>query len=185
MKIIGLTLETRPDTIDATELRRLRSYGCTRVQLGLQHTDDNVLKKINRGCTTAHAATALRRLKDACYKVPGARPRASAGAPRRTRSSHTAPDGNADPDRYRSTRTSCPTSPARRSRWTARCSSGCYSTRTCRPTSGRSTRRRRDPPRSTRDPPRSTRDPPRSTRDAPAAQRSASTASERSRRAVC
>eukprot|EP00308_Calcidiscus_leptoporus_P021320 CAMPEP_0119361664 /NCGR_PEP_ID=MMETSP1334-20130426/8920_1 /TAXON_ID=127549 /ORGANISM="Calcidiscus leptoporus, Strain RCC1130" /LENGTH=662 /DNA_ID=CAMNT_0007376737 /DNA_START=32 /DNA_END=2020 /DNA_ORIENTATION=+ len=68
-KIIGLTLETRPDTIDTDELRRLRSYGCTRVQLGLQHTDDAVLKKINRGCTTQHAITALRRLKDACYKV--------------------------------------------------------------------------------------------------------------------
>ena len=57
----GLTLETRPDTIDAAELRRLRSYGCTRVQLGLQHTDDAVLKKINRGCTTQHAITALQR----------------------------------------------------------------------------------------------------------------------------
>ena len=68
-KIIGLTLETRPDTIDAAELRRLRRYGCTRVQLGLQHTDDKVLAKINRGHTRAHAALALRRLKDACYKV--------------------------------------------------------------------------------------------------------------------
>jgi len=55
-KIIGLTLETRPDTIDAAELRRLRRYGCTRVQLGIQHTDDKVLKKINRGHTRAHAA---------------------------------------------------------------------------------------------------------------------------------
>lgn len=52
-KIIGLTLETRPDTIDAAELRRLRRYGCTRLQLGVQHTDDAVLKRINRGCTTA------------------------------------------------------------------------------------------------------------------------------------
>ena len=41
----------------------------TRVQLGLQHTDDKVLAKINRGHTRAHAALALRRLKDACYKV--------------------------------------------------------------------------------------------------------------------
>ena len=32
-------------------------------------TDDAVLKKINRGCTTADAARALRRLKDACFKV--------------------------------------------------------------------------------------------------------------------
>jgi len=68
-KIIGLTLETRPDTIDAAELLRLRRYGCTRVQLGVQHTDDQVLKRINRGCTTADTVTALKRLKDACYKI--------------------------------------------------------------------------------------------------------------------
>ena len=68
-KIIGLTLETRPDTIAPAELRRLRRYGCTRVQLGVQHTDDAVLRRINRGCTTADAAAALRMLKDCCYKV--------------------------------------------------------------------------------------------------------------------
>ena len=69
VKIIGLTLETRPDTITLRELRRLRRYGCTRVQLGLQHTDDAVLRRINRGCTTADAKRALRLLKDAGYKV--------------------------------------------------------------------------------------------------------------------
>ena len=69
VKIIGLTLETRPDTITQAELRRLRRYGCTRVQLGLQHTDDAVLRRINRGCTTADAKRALRLLKDAGYKV--------------------------------------------------------------------------------------------------------------------
>ena len=68
-KIIGLTLETRPDCIDAEELRRLRRYGCTRVQLGVQHTDDAILRKINRGCTNADTERALRLLKDACYKV--------------------------------------------------------------------------------------------------------------------
>ena len=52
-KIIGLTLETRPDTITVEELRRFRRYGCTRVQLGVQHTADKILKKINRGCKTA------------------------------------------------------------------------------------------------------------------------------------
>ena len=81
-KIIGLTLETRPDTIDAGELGRLRRYGCTRVQLGLQHTDDAVLRKVNRGHGRKAAETALRLLKDCCYKVdvhlmpnlPGASP---------------------------------------------------------------------------------------------------------------
>lgn len=68
-KIIGLTLETRPDTITPEEIVRLRQYGCTRVQLGMQHTDDNVLNKINRGCTTKDAKEAIRLLKDACYKI--------------------------------------------------------------------------------------------------------------------
>ena len=39
-KIIGLTLETRPDKINVNEVRRLRLLGCTRVQIGVQHTDD-------------------------------------------------------------------------------------------------------------------------------------------------
>lgn len=39
-KIIGLTLETRPDKINVAEVRRLRLLGCTRVQIGVQHTDD-------------------------------------------------------------------------------------------------------------------------------------------------
>ena len=39
------------------------------MQLGLQHTDAGILSKINRGCTAVDAAVALRRLKDACFKV--------------------------------------------------------------------------------------------------------------------
>ncbi|GHP10059.1 hypothetical protein PPROV_000879200 [Pycnococcus provasolii] len=83
-KIIGVTLETRPDTIDAEEIRRFRMLGCTRVQLGIQHTDDAVLTRVNRGHTTDHSRTAIRRLKDAGFKVdvhlmpclPGADPSA-------------------------------------------------------------------------------------------------------------
>ena len=69
VKIIGLTLETRPDCIDLPELRRMRRYGCTRVQLGMQHTDDGVLKTINRGATRADMVRAIHLLKDCCYKL--------------------------------------------------------------------------------------------------------------------
>ncbi|RLN06766.1 hypothetical protein BBJ28_00015530 [Nothophytophthora sp. Chile5] len=69
VKIIGITLETRPDCITPEELRRFRRYGCTRVQLGIQHTDDAILTKINRGCTTADAVHALKLLRDCCYKT--------------------------------------------------------------------------------------------------------------------
>lgn len=34
-RVIGLTLETRPDVIDLEEIARLRSYGCTRLQVRL------------------------------------------------------------------------------------------------------------------------------------------------------
>eukprot|EP00921_Rhytidocystis_pertsovi_P001612 GHVQ01002724.1.p1 GENE.GHVQ01002724.1~~GHVQ01002724.1.p1 ORF type:complete len:760 (+),score=58.09 GHVQ01002724.1:116-2281(+) len=68
-RIIGLTLETRPDFINRSELRRLRRYGCTRVQIGIQHVDDSVLIKINRGCTLSQCVEAIRMLKDAAFKV--------------------------------------------------------------------------------------------------------------------
>ena len=68
-KIIGLTLETRPDCINDEEIRRLRKYGATRVQLGLQHTDPGVLKYVNRGHDAEAAKEAIRLLKDSCYKL--------------------------------------------------------------------------------------------------------------------
>ena len=44
--IIGLTIETRPDTITLDELKLFRKYNVTRVQIGVQHTDNKILKKI-------------------------------------------------------------------------------------------------------------------------------------------
>jgi ELP3 family radical SAM enzyme/protein acetyltransferase len=68
-KIIGLTLETRPDCITPDEIYRFRSYGCTRLQLGLQHTDNAILKKINRQSTREDAVHAIQLLKDCGYKI--------------------------------------------------------------------------------------------------------------------
>ena len=68
-KIIGLTLETRPDCITKEELVRFRKYGCTRVQLGIQHTNDDILKKINRGHTNQDAIRAIQLLRDVGYKM--------------------------------------------------------------------------------------------------------------------
>lgn len=68
-KIIGLTLETRPDHINVAEVRRFRRYGCTRVQIGVQHTDDEILRHINRGHDREAAVKAVKLLKDSCYKV--------------------------------------------------------------------------------------------------------------------
>lgn len=68
-KVIGLTLETRPDTITVDEIRRFRMYGCTRVQLGIQHIDDDVLNYINRKCPTEKTIRAISLLKDCGYKI--------------------------------------------------------------------------------------------------------------------
>lgn len=68
-KIIGLTLETRPDHISWAEVRRLRRLGCTRVQIGVQHTDDEVLKHVNRGHDRQAAVDAVRILKTCGFKV--------------------------------------------------------------------------------------------------------------------
>ncbi len=68
-RIIGVTIETRPDKITKPELRRFRKYGVTRIQMGVQHTDDEVLEKNNRECTTAQVKAALKLAKDECFKV--------------------------------------------------------------------------------------------------------------------
>ena len=35
----------------------------------MQHTDDGVLKKINRGCTRADMVRAIKLLKECCFKL--------------------------------------------------------------------------------------------------------------------
>lgn len=68
-KIIGMTIETRPDKITKYELKRLRRMGVTRIQMGLQHTDDEILEKVNRECTQKEIMSAIELLKDEGFKV--------------------------------------------------------------------------------------------------------------------
>nr|XP_027202209.1 probable elongator complex protein 3 [Dermatophagoides pteronyssinus] len=68
-KIIGLTLETRPDYINLEEIRNLRRFGCTRVQIGMQHTNDTILKYINRGHDLMTVKKAINLLKTNGFKV--------------------------------------------------------------------------------------------------------------------
>ena len=67
--IIGVCIETRPDAIDAKWLRNFRNWGVTRIQLGIQHVDNQVLKKVNRGHSIEQALFALEYLKDNCFKI--------------------------------------------------------------------------------------------------------------------
>lgn len=68
-RIIGLTLETRPDYIDHKELVNFRSLGCTRVELGIQSIFDEVLKKNKRGHFVQKTIEATRLLKDFGFKI--------------------------------------------------------------------------------------------------------------------
>lgn len=70
-RVIGLTFETRGDTINADEIRFLRELGCTRIQMGIQHTDDDVLNKNNRKCSNARTVAAIEMLKRNCWKIDG------------------------------------------------------------------------------------------------------------------
>ncbi len=68
-RCIGLTLETRPDYINIAEIKRMRELGCTRVELGIQHIDDKILKLNRRGHTTQQSIEAIKLLKDAGFKL--------------------------------------------------------------------------------------------------------------------
>ena len=50
-RLIGLTLETRPDCINLRQIRKLRKYNVTRLQIGVQHINNKILLQIERGCT--------------------------------------------------------------------------------------------------------------------------------------
>lgn len=68
-RIIGLTLETRPDNITKGSIQDYLRWGVTRMQIGVQHYDDEILKKINRKCYTKDTIQAIRLLKQAGMKV--------------------------------------------------------------------------------------------------------------------
>lgn len=81
-RCVSLSFETRPDWITRDDLRRFRRLGCTKVEIGVQSTDDAVLKLVKRGHGSKETFEATRLLKDAGFKVcyhmmpnlPGATP---------------------------------------------------------------------------------------------------------------
>jgi elongator complex protein 3 len=66
---VGLVVETRPDHIDAEELRWFRRLGVTKVQIGVQHLDDEILAQNGRGETVAEIRQAVRLLRLAGFKI--------------------------------------------------------------------------------------------------------------------
>ncbi len=68
-KLVGLTLETRPDWVTEKDIKLMREYGCTRVELGVQSVYDDVLDASNRGHHIDATIRATRLLKDYGFKI--------------------------------------------------------------------------------------------------------------------
>lgn len=68
-RIIGLSIETRPDFINPKEIEQLRRLGVTMVELGVQSIYDDVLRKNLRGHEVKETIKATKLLKDAGFKV--------------------------------------------------------------------------------------------------------------------
>lgn len=68
-RIIGLSIETRPDYITDFEIERLRAFGVTKVEIGVQHLDDAVLKLTKRDMKVERVKRATELLRNAGFKM--------------------------------------------------------------------------------------------------------------------
>jgi elongator complex protein 3 len=57
-RVVGISVETRPDWVTEDEIKLWRKVGVTKVQLGVQAFDEKILKKIERGHTLETVAEA-------------------------------------------------------------------------------------------------------------------------------
>lgn len=63
-KVDGIRLSTRPDYINKQILERLKKYGVTTIELGVQSLDNEVLKLSNRGHTSEDVKDAVLNIRE-------------------------------------------------------------------------------------------------------------------------
>eukprot|EP00038_Savillea_parva_P026710 m.55790 g.55790 ORF g.55790 m.55790 type:complete len:561 (+) comp7630_c0_seq2:132-1814(+) len=68
-KCIGITIETRPDYCLKQHLSSMLSYGCTRLEIGVQSVYEDVARDTNRGHTVRAVCESFQGAKDAGFKV--------------------------------------------------------------------------------------------------------------------
>lgn len=68
-RCVGLTIETRPDYCKKEHINQMLRLGATRVELGVQAIDDEILKIVKRGHDVATTIRATRLAKDASLKI--------------------------------------------------------------------------------------------------------------------
>lgn len=71
MRIIGIIIETRPDTFSNKIIKQLLSYGVTKIQFGIQHIKNEILEIVNRQHTVEASVKAIRKAKNSGFKVVG------------------------------------------------------------------------------------------------------------------
>ena len=68
-RVVGLTIETRPDLITSESARMMRRLGCTKVQMGIQSLDQRILAANHRNVTIGQIAGAFEALRVAGFKI--------------------------------------------------------------------------------------------------------------------
>ncbi|MFX0043054.1 MAG: tRNA uridine(34) 5-carboxymethylaminomethyl modification radical SAM/GNAT enzyme Elp3 [Candidatus Hodarchaeota archaeon] len=68
-RIIGLTIETRPDYCKEKDINKMLNYGTTRVEIGIQTIYDEIYNLVKRGHTTSDSIESIRIAKDAGLKI--------------------------------------------------------------------------------------------------------------------
>lgn len=68
-RVVGLTLETRPDYINEKELEKMRLLGATRVEIGVQQIDDKILRLNQRGHGVEETIRATALLRAYGFKI--------------------------------------------------------------------------------------------------------------------
>lgn len=68
---VGMSIETRPDEITPEVVRDLRRMGATKIQIGVQYMDDQVLEKNKRDHNVAKSREAVQLLRSAGFKIQG------------------------------------------------------------------------------------------------------------------
>ncbi len=65
----GITFETRPDYAKEKEIDRMLEMGATKVELGVQHVNNEILENIERGHSVEDSIEANRKVRDSALKV--------------------------------------------------------------------------------------------------------------------
>ncbi len=69
VRMVGLTIETRPDWAFERQIDRMLAFGTTRVELGVQTVFNFIYERVRRGHTVEDVVRATQLLKDAGLKI--------------------------------------------------------------------------------------------------------------------